>query len=290
MIRRTLLAALALSFAASALPLRAADGSVFMWKAEKDGTTVYLLGSIHALKADAYPLPEAIEKAFNEVDVVAFEVDLEEMNAAALQMLSVGVLDDGRSLEEVVGPATWAELVAAMEQTGLDASMVRFMKPWMAALSVASLELVNAGYLPSAGLDAHLDQRAKEAGKERAAFETAEVQVNFFANLTEAESLAFLRYTLADLETMIPLLDDLYRRWRVGDASVVEELLAKEFAEFPELYRKLVTDRNRAWLPEVEALLAGDRDAMVVVGSLHLVGSEGLVELLRKRGYTVSQM
>mgnify|MGYP000261208239 CR=1 FL=1 len=67
-------------------------------------------------------------------------------------------------------------------------------------------------------------------------------------------------------------------------------LLAKELAEFPELYRKLVTDRNRAWLPEVEALLAGDRDAMVVVGSLHLVVSEGLVELLMKRGYTVTQM
>ncbi len=290
MICRALLAALAFTFAAFALPVRAADGSVFMWKAEKNGTTVYLLGSIHALKADAYPLPDAIESAFDEADVVAFEVDLDEMNAAALQMLAVGALDDGRTLEEVVGPVTWAELVAALEQTGLNASVVRFMKPWMAALSVASLELVNAGYLPSAGLDAHLTERAKEAGKERIAFETAKLQVDFFANLTEAESLAFLRYTLADLETMIPVLDDLYRRWRVGDVSVVEGLLAKEFANFPELYRKLVTDRNHAWLPQVEALLAGDRDAMVVVGSLHLVGSEGLVELLRQRGYTVTQL
>lgn len=290
MIRRPLLAALVLCLAAPTLPASDAGGSVFMWKAEKNGTTVYLLGSIHALKPEAYPLPEAIDDAFREAEVVAFEVDLDEMNAAALKMLSVGALEDGRSLDEVVGAETWGELAAALGGSGLDPSMLRFMKPWMAALSVASLELVAAGYLPSAGLDAHLSQRAQEAGKERIALETVDQQIGFFANLSEDESVAFLRYTLADLETLIPVLDSLYESWRAGEARVVEELLAREYADFPELYRKLVSGRNRAWLPEVEALLAGGRDAMVVVGSLHLVGRDGLVELLRQRGYTVTQV
>jgi uncharacterized protein YbaP (TraB family) len=51
----------------------------------------------------------------------------------------------------------------------------------------------------------------------------------------------------------------------------------------------MVTDRNLAWMPPIEGLLAGDSDTMVVVGSLHLVGEDGLVNLLRKRGYRVEQ-
>jgi len=261
----------------------------FMWRVQGDGATVYLLGSVHVMREDSYPLPTAMEAAFDSVEKVVFEIDLDELDGAALQMLAAGTLDGERTLEEIVGPATWAELLVPIEKTGFPAAMFRRMKPWMAAVTITALALTEAGYLPSAGVDAYFSRRAEEAGKERIALETVEFQVSLFADLTAEQSLAFLRYTLADLETVIPELGELSAHWRAGRMEAVEVLMAEGFDDYPELLEKMVTNRNRAWMPLIEGLLAGDSDAMVVVGALHLVGEDGLVNLLRKRGYTVDR-
>ena len=284
------LALLLLALPVLAAPEPVADqDTTFMWRVQGRGATVYLLGSVHAMREDSYPLPTAMETAFESVEKVVFEVDLDDLNSAAIQMLAAGTLDGEGLLEEIVGPAIWAELVVQVETTGFPAAMFQRMKPWMAAVTITALAMTEAGYLPSAGVDAYFSRRAEEAGKERIALETAEFQVGLFADLTPEQSLAFLRYTLADLETVIPDLDELSANWRAGRVEAVEALMAEGFDEFPELLEKMVTDRNRAWMPPIVELLAGDSDAMVVVGALHLVGEEGLVNLLRKRGYTVDR-
>ena len=260
-----------------------------MWKVEKGETTLYLLGSIHALKEDAYPLPPAIEAAFDEAEVAVFEIDLDDMTKAAIKMMSAGSLEKGSTLEEVVGPETWSEFKAHVEGLGFNASLYQGMKPWMAALTVAAFELTKHGYLATAGLDSYFSQRADEAGKERLALETAEFQVGLFAALSPEQSLAFLGYTLEDLALMIPEMDRLYLDWRAGKVKSVEGALLEGFEEFPDVFKKMIADRNHSWMPRIEKLLAGNRDAIVVVGSAHLVGNEGVVNLLREKGYTVEQ-
>jgi len=261
----------------------------FMWKVERGETTLYLLGSVHALKEDAYPLPPAIEAAFAEVEVAVFEIDLEHMTKAAIKMMSTGSLEKGRTLEEVVGPDTWSKFENHVEGLGFDASLYQGMKPWMAALTVAAFELTQHGYLATAGLDAYLSQLADKNGIKRLALETAEFQVSLFADLSPEQSLAFLSYTLEDLALMIPDMEQLYLDWRSGNVESVEDALLEGFEEFPDVFKKMVSDRNHAWMPQIEKLLAGDRDAMVVVGSAHLVGEQGVVNLLRGKGYTVEQ-
>ena len=265
------------------------SGKTFMWKVEKGETTLYLLGSIHALKEDAYPLPPAIEAAFDEAEVAVFEIDLDDMTKAAIKMMSAGSLEEGSTLEEVVGPETWSEFKAHVEGLGFNASLYQGMKPWMAALTVAAFELTKHGYLATAGLDSYFSQRADEAGKERLALETAEFQVGLFADLSPEQSLAFLGYTLEDLALMIPEMDRLYLDWRAGKVKSVEDALLEGFEEFPDVFKKMIADRNHSWMPRIEKLLAGNRDAIVVVGSAHLVGNEGVVNLLREKGYTVEQ-
>ena len=261
----------------------------FMWRVQGPGATVYLLGSVHAMKEDSYPLPPAIETAFDSVEKLVFEVDLDDLGSEAIQMLAAGTLDGEETLEEIVGPATWTRLMIHVEKTSFPAGMFQRMKPWMAAVTITALAMTEAGYLPSAGIDAYFSRRAEETGKERIALETVEFQVGLFAGLTAEQSLAFLRYTLVDLETVIPELDELLEHWRAGEVAAVEALMAEGFDEFPELLDKMVTDRNRTWMAPIEGLLAGDSDAMVVVGALHLVGEEGVVNLLRKKGYTVER-
>ncbi|MEJ2189178.1 MAG: TraB/GumN family protein [Acidobacteriota bacterium] len=261
----------------------------FMWSVERGSTTVYLLGSIHVLKEDAYPLPQAIDRAFDDAEVVVFEVDLDDMSAAALKMLAAGTLEGDENLEEVVGPTMWLQVSEHMKSAGLQPAAFQRMKPWMVALSLSAFELARAGYTPGAGLDTRLDARAKAAGKERLALETVDFQVGIFTDLDPVQSVEFLKYTLRDLDTVIPLLDELATSWRVGDVKPVEELLLDGFEESPELFEKLVTKRNQSWLGQVEELIGGDRDALVVVGALHLVGDGGLVALLRDKGYVVEQ-
>jgi uncharacterized protein YbaP (TraB family) len=152
--------------------------------------------------------------------------------------------------------------------------MFNGMKPWMAALTLAAFELTKSGYLATAGLDTHFSQRADETGKKRLALETVEFQVSLFADLTPEQSMAFLRYTLVDLEAMIPEMERLYVDWRSGNVEPMEELLLEGYEEFPEVFRRMVVDRNRAWMPRIVELLEGDRNAMVVVG---------------KQGYAVEQ-
>ncbi|HUR32705.1 MAG TPA: TraB/GumN family protein, partial [Vicinamibacterales bacterium] len=95
------------------------------------------------------------------------------------------------------------------------------------------------------------------------------------------------------LEEMATAKDDvgkLARAWKAGDAAAIEEAVLSDLKSEPEMYRRLLVDRNRNWLPKLEALFARPRPAFVIVGAAHLVGADGLLAMLRAKGYTVTQL
>jgi uncharacterized protein YbaP (TraB family) len=108
--------------------------------------------------------------------------------------------------------------------------------------------------------------------------------------MSREQEEAFLRFTLHELDTVIPLVDGLIASWRAGEVDEVAALLAEGYDDFPELFARMVTDRNRRWFPELIRTLEGDRPAFVVVGALHMVGEDGLIAMFRKRGYAVEQL
>lgn len=267
------------------------NGRHFLWRATGSvGTDVYLLGSIHALPEEAYPLAAEINDAFASAQRVFFEVDMENTSGLGGRLMVAGALPPDTRLGDVLGPETRGLLDAYLEASGLSFGAFEAMKPWMAALALTSIELMKSGFSVDAGLDLHLAQRARKAGKKIEAFETADYQVSLFSDMGEDESCAFLRYTLKDMESVVAQLGDLTRAWKSGDVATLSALLTEAFSDEPELFERLVTVRNRAWLPQIEGLLKGDDTAMVVVGALHMVGPGGLIEMLRDRGYQVEQM
>jgi len=266
-------------------------GRNFLWRVVgSDGAEVFLLGSIHALPEDAYPLAAEIEKAFALADIVFFEVDLEDTAGLGGRMMAAGALPPDTRLGDVLGSETRRLLDGYLEASGLSFGAFEAMKPWMAALSLTSIELMKAGFSADAGLDLHLAQRARKAGKKIEAFETADYQISLFSGMDEDESRAFLRYALKDMDSVVAQLGDLTQAWKSGDVATLSALLTEAFSDEPELFDRLVTVRNLAWLPRIERLLKGDDTAMVVVGALHLVGPGGLIEMLKDRGYRVEQM
>jgi uncharacterized protein YbaP (TraB family) len=262
----------------------------FLWRVQYDTTTLHLLGSIHPMKPDDYPLSPAIEKAFEWSRVVVFEVDPSRMTEASFELMAKGTLPEGQTLRDVISTETYEEVSRHLEEIGMNIVGFEKMRPWMVGVTLTAFELMRAGYAQDAGVDMHFFERARDGGKEIRGLETVEFQVGLFAELAAAEDEEFLRYTLQELDTVIPLVDELMTNWRAGKVAEVERLLTEAYQEYPELFVKLVSDRNRDWLPKLEQLLAGDQEAMAIVGSLHLVGEEGIVDLLRRRGYSVEQL
>jgi uncharacterized protein YbaP (TraB family) len=251
--------------------------------------SLHLLGSVHAVTPDFYPLSEAIEAAYEKSEVVLFEVDLSKMPEAAVQLMTSGQLPDDTKLSDVLSPELYRLTEQRFESVGMDLSFFSKMEPWFLALTLSALELQKAGFSADLGIDRHLHQRALEDGKQLGELESIEYQVNLFEDLVGEKGEDFLRYTLEDLENMMPILEEISVAWMQGDAAGLGEMLTEAFADHPELYESMVNERNHLWLPKIEEVLEHGKHGLVVVGSLHLVGEEGLVELLRSKGYAVEQ-
>jgi uncharacterized protein YbaP (TraB family) len=258
-----------------------------LWAATDGDNTVYLLGSLHLLRADAYPLPAAIEAAYADAERVAFEVDYDALDAAAPLP---GRFSGGHALADAVAPETGARLDSALAALDLPAAAFASMKPWLASVALAAGAVRRGGYAAEAGLDRHFFERAGADGKPRLALETAAEQFAAFDGVPAAEQEAFLRRTLDGLPDAVGQMDRMTAAWRAGDEAALEAEVFEGRDRTPVFFERLLDARNRAWLPQVEGLLArAGEDALVVVGAGHLVGPEGLVALLRARGYRVEQ-
>lgn len=267
-------------------------GRHFLWKVEAaSGATAYLLGSLHVLTADAYPLPAAIDQAFAASKTLVEEVDLEEMGDPTHMMaaLAKAMLTDGRTLDQIVAPATYAEVQKRAEAGGLPMAAIQRMKPWLVAITLMAPTLQAAGFTPELGIDRHYFDRAKKAGMKTEALETVAYQLDRFDQMSPQLQEELLKATLEDLDTQVSGVRDMVRAWRAGDTVAMEKLTLTAFLASPELYNRLLAERNRNWMPHVERCLQTNAACFIVVGAAHLVGRDGLPALLAKKGYTVVQ-
>ena len=276
-----------------ALPVAAQDAPEdFLWKVEGAGGSVaYLLGSLHVLTPEFYPLSPVINTAFAGSRTLVEEVDLDEMQDPAKMAgaMAKAILMDGRSLDQIVSPTTYAEVTKRAEKAGLPMMALRRMKPWLVSLSLMGPSLQAAGLSSEYGVDKHFFDRAKAAGMTRQAFETLAYQLDRFDGLPLELQEDMLVSTMQELDTYVAKLRDLARAWANGDVAGIERELLASFERSPELYDRLLTERNRNWVPQVDTCLRQNAACFIVVGAAHLVGPGSLPELLAKRGYSVTQ-
>jgi uncharacterized protein YbaP (TraB family) len=264
----------------------------FLWKAtSRQGAVVYLVGSLHLLTRDYYPLAPALDAAFKDSDLLVEEADLGEMLAPQAQMTVVvrGMLPSNQTLDQVVSPATYALAVKRISALGVPLEPLRRFKPWMIALTILGFEWQRAGFDPDLGLDKHFYDRARAEGKTVQGLETADFQISLFDAMTNAQQDRLLAESLKDSEAEMANVRQLADAWRVGDLQAVERLVLRDLSDDQDLYQRLLVDRNRAWLPKIEALFARRTRAFAVVGAAHLIGPDGLLAMLRARGYAIEQ-
>jgi hypothetical protein len=273
-----------------AIGLSAATPS-FLWKITSDRGAFYLVGSIHVLSKEYYPLSPALETAFEDSSLLVEEVDFADVLAPGSQLLILtrGMLPGGQSLESVVSAETFAIVSKRLSGLGISIEPLRRFKPWALALTLLGLEWQQTGFDPGLGLDRHFYDRARARGKPVEALETLEFQISRFDGLTLEEQDRMLASTVRELDTQKRSVAELADAWKAGDADAVEQIVLRDLKSEPRLYQRLLVERNRNWMPQIEALFARPGTAFVVVGAAHLVGPDGLLAMLRQRGYAVEQ-
>ena len=252
---------------------------------------IYLLGSLHLLKPNAYPLAAAIEKAYADSRIIIFETDIAALQTPGVQakLLELGIYPAEQNLLQNLDGNTRQQLEKKMSEIGLPLEQFARFKPWFVALTLTTLELQRMGYNPNYGIDLYFFNKASADGKEISFLEPAEFQINLLGNMVEQDQFDFLSQTLNDLEVVNELSGDLVRLWKVGDADKLHELLSKSFEDYPQLHDRLLIQRNKNWVEQIEGAMRKNKNVLFVVGAGHLVGPESVVDLLKNKGYQVKQ-
>jgi len=262
-----------------------------LWKVSDGDNHLYLLGSFHALKPTDYPLAPSVDSAFADAENLAFELPPAELESPELaqMMLAAARLPAGQTLQQSLPAPLWQRVQSYCQQHGLPLAYLQTSEPWFVALFVGLDSLTRSGFDPKLGLDRNLMARAASAGKATSGLESSADQIHLFDSMTAQEQIETLSESLDDEAQMAQL----HAFWRAGDEKGLYRELVQEFRQkYPALYRRMDTDRNDAWLPKLRAMLDGEhqRDTLVVVGSLHLLGDEGVVAKMRAAGYKVERV
>lgn len=263
-----------------------------VWAIRGDHNTVYLAGSIHLLKAVDATLPAAFDRAYHDSRGLVLELALDKIDPAEASswMLEHGTLKEGTSLRALIGAERYQRVSAVAERLGVPLEVLDHLAPWVIGLELLEMQYMQLGFDPQQGVEQQLQQRAQHDGKPISALETLPEQLGVLESLSDADQARFLDLIVSEMGEVESQTRTVVTAWRAGDAPRLAALLSEEYKSFPALYKVLVSDRNQHWLPQIEKLLHANQDYFVVVGALHLVGSGGLLDLMRRDGFRPQQV
>jgi uncharacterized protein len=310
MIFKLLLLGTLIAFAASAPSVDAAKSRKktlappvpLMWKVSDADNDLYLLGSFHMLKPNDYPLSADVDAAFDDAEALVFELSPEEVLSPqlGLAMGQAALRKNGAPLNSDLPEATVARLDAwaadnsgVLQTMGLPAQALQMFDPWFVGLTISVIEMNKIGLDPNIGLDMHFIELANRAAKPTTGLETGSEQIAVFQTMSKDEQLQLLEESMSEAAEAQTELEKLHGAWRRGDQAVLWDGMASAMRhDYPKLYQRINVARNDAWVPRLQRMLDDETtdDTLVVVGALHLLGEDGVVEKLRAKGYKVERI
>lgn len=267
-----------------------------IWKVSDADNSLYLLGSFHALRTGDYPLSAEVDAAYADAELLVFELAPTQLQSPDLpaKIAQMAALPPGMTLQGLLPEKT---RLALAEWSGRNPSFpvqaLQRYEPWYVAMTVINAQARSEGFEAGLGLDQHFMNLAENTRKPSRGLETAEQQIGLFDAIDMAAQIQLLDEALSDTSDDGKRLEQLHRLWKSGDVAEFEQLTVTEMRrEYPDLYRSINVARNQAWLPELRKLLDDESkdDALAVVGALHLLGPDGLVQQLQGKGYKVERL
>ncbi|WP_429093050.1 TraB/GumN family protein [Aeromonas rivipollensis] len=271
------------------LPLNAFADPAF-YRISKGSEQHWLLGSIHAGKPSLYPLPDPVERAWQQSRALVMEVDMTHISQAQWQeMGAITRLVDGKTLKDHLPMDLYRRTLIAAGQNGLTEAMLAPLRPWFAAITLTQAALERTGYRGEFGVDQHFAKRANDGGKPIVGLETLLEQLGYLASVGDNQTL-MLESTLDELPELEKGFAEVMAAWQNGDQATLINLLKEEMAP-PKLQawleQTLLAERNRNWVKKWPGL---PNESFIVVGALHLYGEQGLLALLEQQGWRITPL
>lgn len=261
-----------------------------VWQISKGNNFLYIGGTVHVLGNNDYPLPPAFEEAYNNSKKLIFEVDINKMESPKIQILIATKMkySDGSTLKDHLKPETYLALKEYLKPLGIPIITFEDFKPGLVSMMLTIMELQRLG-IAGVGVDKYYNSKAAQDQKSLGKLETIEEQINFLAKMGDGDPDEFIIYTLNEIEQLSEMFQALKEAWRNGDTERLAEIAITPLNKFPDVYEMLIVKRNKAWVPQIEAMLKTKEVEMVLVGALHLAGKDSVLKQLESRGYTVEQ-
>jgi uncharacterized protein YbaP (TraB family) len=275
----------------------AIEATPALWSISDADSTVYLFGTVHILPPELNWRTDAIEAALDGSERVYFEADVLSPQAQAEAQALIPQLGQnaaGVTLSSLISDTAKDHVAVIAGRIGAppEAFMAQMdpLQPWLASVSMAVLQMRAGGYDPAAGVEAALHAQAQATGKAFGYFETVEEQLRFLADAPIEIQVADFEIGVEQMVEEPEMLTELVQAWAAGDTDYIDRVFNDDMRDVsPQLYDRLIVQRNRNWIPQIEAALAGADDVFVAVGAGHMPGSEGVIALLEAQGYTVER-
>ncbi len=260
-----------------------------VWQVSKDQHSFYLVGTVHLLSESDFPLPTAFDTAFNASSHLIFETNLAELTSpqGMHMLMSQNTYKPGQNLQQVLSKEVYQQLKTKANDRQWPLTAIEQFKPAFAAIMLTTLEMQRLG-AASTGVDMHYLQLAQQQQKKHSGLETLERHLGVMTALNTLDADELIRTTLKDLANTETMLAQMKTAWRNGDTAALEALFLQDLQAFPEMYNTLLVERNHAWMQTLEQL--DEAGVMVLVGALHMVGDDGLLKLLKDKGYSIKQV
>lgn len=263
-----------------------------LWKITDADNTVYLAGSVHALRAEDMPISPAYDQVYQDSEEVIFELEMGLMSdpATLMKIRQKGMLPPGETLGDHFSADTVKRIQQYAFPFGLPPADLSQMKPGMVFITISMLEAVRVGAKPELGLETTFYEKVMADGKPTRGLETAEYQISRFDDIATEELEKLINVSLDEAENKTSDLGELIAAWNAGDAEELDNLISRHMKDNSDVRRLLLSERNENWIPEVEKAIAGKTNTMFLVGAAHLVGNDSVVKLLQDKGHTVTQV
>jgi uncharacterized protein len=265
------------------------DARSCVWKVtDSTGRTLYLGGSWHRLRSSDYPLPAAFKIAFEGSSDLAFEIAPDDLHKTGKALEIAGTYPRGDSLKNHVNPITYNILQVILGFANVPDSKFSRYRPWYLVLMLESPGV--RGMSGKLGIERHFEARAAQASKPVTGLETLREHIEVFSGLSDRASEALLLHSFAPAQNSNSNFAAMMNAWRRGDAETITNVTRYGLRNPPGIADRLLSNRNRNWIPKIETFLHSGKTYFVLVGAAHMGGSDGVLPLLKARGYQIQQL
>ncbi|MGV7221992.1 MAG: TraB/GumN family protein [Nitrospinales bacterium] len=254
---------------------------------------VYMLGSFHLLPKSYQWYEGKIGEAFAISDELVMEVDMTPDATAEVQVMIMnnGFFRDDDNLRNHLDDAHYTKMLHYAESFLKQREPVaKKMKPWMMAISLSVVAIMSTGMDPNSGVDKVLQTKAILKNKPISGLETVKTQMQALMEHPLGVQVSMLNETIDQLEDIQKVMDESLKAWRTGDEKTITERMVNDLKGYPGLYDALLVKRNNSWITDIEKHITSGKNIFIVVGAAHLVGSDGIVKILKDLGYTVNRI